>query len=140
MAPPYTCPEPLAYYKDDMLTLNRSAIIIKPKQPFLDWLHAVDSSSREITLAGVRDDPSIYLLAECEDDREVRAAVRAIFDAIFVEQLEGWYGDRTTWPAHRTFGMFGKWFEIGFHSMVMDLGSEPLITEDLDSELPANMR
>jgi hypothetical protein len=28
-----------------MDTLNRSAIVVRPKQPFLDWLHAVDPSS-----------------------------------------------------------------------------------------------
>jgi hypothetical protein len=29
-----------------MLMLNRSAIVVKPKQAFLDWLH----SSRDLTL------------------------------------------------------------------------------------------
>jgi hypothetical protein len=27
-----------------MLILNRSALVVKPKQPFLDWLHAADSN------------------------------------------------------------------------------------------------
>jgi len=30
--------------------LNRSAIVVKPKEPFLDWLHAADPSSRDLTL------------------------------------------------------------------------------------------
>jgi len=33
-----------------MDTLNRSAIVVKPKQPFLDWLHAADPTSHGITL------------------------------------------------------------------------------------------
>jgi hypothetical protein len=33
-----------------MVTLNRSAIVVKPKQPFLDWLHAADPTSLELTL------------------------------------------------------------------------------------------
>src|SRR5258708_20807086 len=32
------------------LTLNRSALVVKPKQPFLDWLHAADSTSSDLTL------------------------------------------------------------------------------------------
>ena len=31
-----------------MHTLNRSAIVVKPKQPFLDWLHAADPTSQEL--------------------------------------------------------------------------------------------
>lgn len=29
-----------------MDTLNRSAIVVKPKQRFLDWLHAADPTSQ----------------------------------------------------------------------------------------------
>ena len=30
--------------------INRSAIVVRPAQPFLDWLHRVDSTSRHLTL------------------------------------------------------------------------------------------
>jgi len=33
-----------------MVTLNRSSIVVKPKQPFLDWLHTADPTSRSLTL------------------------------------------------------------------------------------------
>jgi hypothetical protein len=36
-----------------MDTLNRSAIVVKPKQRFLDWLHTVDPTSHEVTLLDV---------------------------------------------------------------------------------------
>ena len=36
--------------EDIRLTLNRSAIVVKPKQPFLDWLHAADATSSDLTL------------------------------------------------------------------------------------------
>jgi hypothetical protein len=44
-----------------MVTLNKSAIIVKPKQPFLDWLHATDPTSRELTLLDLAREPTIYL-------------------------------------------------------------------------------
>jgi hypothetical protein len=28
-----------------MVTLNRSAIVVKPKQPFLDWLYRADPTA-----------------------------------------------------------------------------------------------
>jgi hypothetical protein len=33
-----------------VVTLNRSAIVVKPQQPFLDWLHTADPTSRKLTL------------------------------------------------------------------------------------------
>ena len=33
-----------------MATLNRSAVVVKPKQPFLDWLHAADPSSQDLVV------------------------------------------------------------------------------------------
>jgi hypothetical protein len=30
--------------------LNRSAVVVKPKQPFLEWLHRADPTSSSITL------------------------------------------------------------------------------------------
>jgi len=33
-----------------MATLNRLAVIVKPKQAFLDWLQAADPASHELTL------------------------------------------------------------------------------------------
>ena len=54
-----------------MLMLNRSAIVVKPKEPFLDWLHAADASTRDLTLLDVVREPTIYLISECDTDDEV---------------------------------------------------------------------
>ena len=40
--------------EDNMSTLNRSAIVVTPKQPFLDWLHAADPTSLGLTLLTLR--------------------------------------------------------------------------------------
>ena len=47
-----------------MNMINRSALVVEPAQPFLDWLHRVDTSSADLTLDDLRLDPSIYLLPE----------------------------------------------------------------------------
>ena len=79
-----------------MDTLNRSAIAVKPKQPFLDWLHAADPTSHEITSPDVCREPTIYLIPECDTDEELADVLRELCVEIFEEQLAGWYRDTST--------------------------------------------
>jgi hypothetical protein len=88
-----------------MVTLNRSAIVVKPKQPFLDWLHMADPTSGSLTMRELVLEPTIYLIPECDTDAEVDAALRVMCEEIFVEQLAGWFTDETTWPKDRGFGL-----------------------------------
>ena len=44
-----------------MATLNRSGVVVKPKQAFLDWLHAADPTSHELTFSDLIREPRIYL-------------------------------------------------------------------------------
>ena len=74
-----------------MEMINRSAIVVKPAQPFLDWLHRVDPTSAHLTLDDLRLDPTIYLLPECEGKEEGIEYVREVCTEIFEEQLDGWY-------------------------------------------------
>ena len=53
-----------------MNIINRSAVVVTPAQPFLEWLHRVDASSADLTLDELRVDPSIYLLPEWERDED----------------------------------------------------------------------
>ena len=53
-----------------MLALNRSAIVVRPNLPFLDWLHAADPTSATLTLADLGREPTIHLVPECGDAEE----------------------------------------------------------------------
>jgi hypothetical protein len=111
--------------------LNRSAIVVKPRQPFLDWLHAVDPTSRDIALPEVVADPTIYLIPECDSEADVHKFLRELCEEIFVEQLAGWLTDEETWPQDRSFDAFCRWFDWQHHSMLIDLCDKPL-TDELD--------
>jgi hypothetical protein len=50
--------------------VNRSAIVVRPAQPFLDWLHRVDPTSAQLTLEDLGREPTIYLLPEWETEDE----------------------------------------------------------------------
>ena len=54
-----------------MVAVNRSAIVVTPNQPFLDWLHAVDPTSSELKLADLIIEPTIYLIPECDVPEDV---------------------------------------------------------------------
>jgi hypothetical protein len=109
-----------------MLTLNRSAIVAKPKQPFLDWLHAADPTSADLTLRELGEEPTVYLVPEC-DAEDVDKVVRESCRLIFEEQLEAWYTDSSAWPQGRDFDVFCRWFDYQHHSLLFDICDEPLI-------------
>lgn len=72
-----------------MVTLNRSAVVVAPKQPFLDWLHAADSTSRKLTLQALAREPAVYLVPECDTDEDVGDVLRELCEEIFIQQLAG---------------------------------------------------
>jgi hypothetical protein len=114
-----------------MISINRTAIIVRPGQPFLEWLHRADPTSREFTLEEVRHDPNVYLIPECENDEEVREYLEDACGPIFEEILDGWYRVPSTWPKRRDLEEFERWFEWSVHYMVVDLSDEPLLQEEL---------
>lgn len=112
-----------------MATLNRSAVVVKPKQPFLDWLHAADPTSHDLNLQDLTRESTIYLLPECDTQAALDNALRKRCEEIFMEQLAGWFNDETTWPQDLGFEVFCHWFECQHHSMLVNLCDDPLILE-----------
>ena len=45
-----------------MNTINRSAVVVIPAQPFLDWLHQADPTSAQLSLNDLRKEATLYLL------------------------------------------------------------------------------
>ena len=116
---------------DEPLSINRSAIVVRPRQRFLDWLHEVDSTASDLTLEDLRLEPRIYLLPELDSEADVERVLKQCFDTIFVDHLNGWYRDETVWPLPRSYAMFREWFEWSYHSMLVDLAADGLV-HDLD--------
>jgi hypothetical protein len=109
--------------------LNRSSVVVTPRQPFLEWLHTSDPTSADITLEIVSKEPAIYLIPECHTSEEVSHVLHELCEEIFTEQLDGWYRDTTTWPTDRSFDVFCHWFDYRHHSVLIDLCEETLIDE-----------
>lgn len=114
-----------------LTTINRTAIVVSPKQPFLDWLHRADPTSGELTLEDLRQEQTIYLLAECDNEKETRAYLARVCGKIFEEQFDAWYRVPSLWPKRRDLRAFDQWFEWSIHSTVVDLCSGPLLQEEM---------
>ena len=114
-----------------MITINRTAIVVMPRQPFLDWLHRADPTSGGLSLEDLRREQTVYLLPECENEEEAREWLKEMCGQIFEEQLDGWYRVPSSWPSRRDLGTFDRWFEWSFHPVVVDLCDDPLLREEL---------
>ena len=51
------------------------------------------------------------------------------FAVIFEHELAGWCTDPAFWPEKRTYREFKKWFEVEFHSLVLELGDGGILVE-----------
>ena len=111
-----------------MREVNRSAMIVTMKQPFLDWLSSVDAKDRRLGLDDLNREPVICLIAECESDDEFQEWLKRNYRAVFEEHLDSWWTDQLLWPKVRTFNVFQEWFDCRLHSVVLDAGSGRLST------------
>ncbi len=107
--------------------INRSAVIVRPSQPYIDWASNLDDSG---IVPDPDGEPSIYLLPEYDTDDEGWALLSKGFDVIFDAELDGWHTDSTAWPAKRTFAMFRRWFQITMCSCIDDLCEGPIIDDE----------
>lgn len=105
--------------------VNRSLLIVEAKQPFVDWLQSLEPEE-EFTLEKINDDATAFLIPECEFDEEFERWLKKHFDAIFKEELHGWWTDASVRPQKRTFDLFRKWFHCRIHSVVLDLATHAL--------------
>ena len=107
--------------------INRSAVIVRPKQPYINWASQLDNSN--IT-PNQNDEPTIYLIPEYNDDLPTWAILEQIYDSIFDAELHAWHTQTSDWPTSRTFVMFSNWFDIVFVSEIEDLGIGPVLDDD----------
>ena len=84
-----------------------------------------------MTLTDLGDDPSIYLLPECDVEYELEECFKEVCGEIFEDQLDGWYRAQDRWPEDRSLEIFQLWFDYRLHLILVDLAEEPLVAEDL---------
>jgi len=112
--------EPIPFFFD---SVRRTAIVIKPKQPFLDWLIKIDQENDSID---IKEDQDVYLLPVFDEIRQMENWLKKNFDQIFCDQMNYWYITEDLWVQKRTLKLFKEWFDYSFHTTVLDFLDEPI--------------
>lgn len=108
--------------------LNRSAVVLGPKQPYLEWARRDDEEGlAEDVFETLRSEPSVYLLPGWEDPEEERLVLEEFWPALFEAMLGAWVADERLWPKGRSMEMFREWFEVRTFEMVQDICLDEVI-------------
>ena len=110
---------------DSMITINRNAIVVRPRKAFLDWLQGADPTIEDLKLEDLQRELTVYMIPECDSEEEAVAHLAKVCGVIFEEELDGWYRVRSSWPQRRDFETFKRWFEWSYHSEIVDLARIP---------------
>jgi hypothetical protein len=113
--------------------LNRAALILRYRQPFVDWINAVDPSptSHTLTLAEVNHEHTVYLV-EVEEEDELERWLARHHAELFENELSGWYTDPALWPRDRSLAKLREWCSFELHTVVVDTGASPLEDDEFE--------
>jgi hypothetical protein len=135
-----------ALTKDNLMRMiNRTTVVIKPRQPFLNWInHAsqLDLTS-PVTMEELLEDCDTILLPVTNSREEADELLEPLKPDLFAMQLEDWLRDPGAWPLDRSAAAFDQWFALEVYSMVLDLVEEPILREGdegFDDDLEQDLR
>ena len=111
--------------------INRAAIILKYKEPFVKWLNAVDPHEEDpgLTIEEANDDCTVYLINE-KDSENLDRWIALNYRTLFESELEDWYTDVSLWPGKLTKKLFHEWFEVTCHTAIYDTVGTPIVEDD----------
>ena len=114
-----------------MHVIDRAVAIIKPGQPFLDWLNRLPNPEPGLTLEELRRDSTAILIPESDDEGGAEAYIRKTHARIFEMELDSWYRDAELWPSKRGYSVFAEWFDVEIYEMVLDASDGRITKEPL---------
>jgi hypothetical protein len=103
--------------------INRSVLIVRPRQPFLDWAAGLNGSDR---VPDVHGEQTIYLIPLYATEEHAWEIVKYVYPEVFENELWAWHTNESAWPQRRSLATFKKWFSVEFHSVVVDLGDDEI--------------
>jgi hypothetical protein len=113
--------EPITFCYDQV---NRHAIVVKPKQPLLNWINALYPD-----MAEDGSETTIYLVKQRNDFEDTEKWLKRNFNKIFENELNGRRTDENDWPQKRTYKLFTEWFDTEIHTEILDI-EESLIRKN----------
>jgi hypothetical protein len=118
-----------------MRVLNRIAVGIMAKQPYIDWTrrHDADASKGQLTVRVATAKPygTAILLPEFEVEEDVQEWIEENAAWLFEFQLSSWTENESAWPQTRDLKTFREWFRIDIHATVIDEAEDEIEGEEL---------
>ncbi len=99
--------------------INRTAIIIKHQQPFIDWRNNLYPEDIHKPI-----ETNTYLINE--DIEDIETWVKKKCEKIFIAELVGWNTNKKAWPQKRNYKMFKEWFIVDISTMIYDFELKPI--------------
>ena len=114
-----------------MRQVNRSVVVIRPLQPYMDWCNSMPNIEKtgKYTLECAQEDCLALLVPMRVFMRSHAKWIDKIYKDIFEEMLNAWCTERALWPKDVTLPMFREWFKVEINSEVFDTTSKVLIRE-----------
>jgi hypothetical protein len=112
-----------------MELVNRGSVVIKPRQPFVDWVNRTASPERSVSIEELSEDSTVILVPDMGGPGEVQEFLEPLKPLLFDMELEVWNLDEAAWPPARSGPDFDAWFDLEIHSLVWDSLDEPLEKE-----------
>jgi hypothetical protein len=117
-------------------SVARTRGLLQVREPFVDMsiltkrarssgFHKCTSEARR-PAAGANNLPAVGI----REQGGGAGAFARLIEEIFEEQLDDWYRIAPAWPTERGLAEFHRWFECSFHSMIIELGEEPIEHEE----------
>lgn len=118
--------------------IDRLVAVIKPKEPFLTWVNQVTADEFNLTLEQLRTDCTSLLIPAFPEPEMAMGYLGEKAADIFALELGAWEPDETRWPSERHVANFWTWFDVEFHSTVIDMADpNPPEAEPTDFTEPA---
>lgn len=108
-------------------TINRSLLLVQPKQPFYNWSNALTPDLEAVQPSDVTD-YNTYLLEDELFLNDIKKELAPYWRHIFENELYGQWTDESAYPK-LTWKLFTEWFDLKKSSIISDLTTEPLYSE-----------
>ena len=111
-------------------TINRSVLLVIPKQPFYDWSNALTPDLSPVQPSDVSDH-NTYLLEDELFLDDPKKELKSYWKQIFIQELFGQWTDERDYPS-LSWELFTQWFDCYRSSLVTDLTDQPLYIEQYE--------
>lgn len=113
--------------------LNRGVLVVRPRQPFVDWVLTFDDDG-PVDPEDAWESVNSFLVPEFDDPEQTMEWIEANIETVFEIMLNDWVMDPEHWPEDRDWEAFGEWFDLEYVDLAWDLVDEPLSSEAPEAE------